>query len=44
VFYSDLEKTLTSLHIKKEHKIVIGGDWNVISNIELDKMGGTKDN
>ena len=40
-FIESLRVTLTHLGITNNDDIIIGGDWNVIRNIDLDKSGGT---
>ncbi len=41
MFFKNMRKLLNDKSIIKEHKIVIGGDFNLTFNNDLDKKGGT---
>ena len=40
-FLIDLMRVMNQLNVKKEDKIIVGGDWNIVRNLILDKKGGT---
>ena len=40
LFYDELEKCLNENNINSEDMLIIGGDWNIVQNPEIDKMGG----
>ena len=40
-FLTDLRNIMNRLKVKREDKIIIGGDWNIVKNINMDKKGGT---
>ena len=41
-FYDSLKKAMLGMGVTSLEEIIIGGDWNVIRDIQLDKQGGTQ--
>ena len=41
-FFKRFKLELETLKIEQTEKLIVGGDWNTIFNIELDKKGGNK--
>ena len=42
IFLSDFKKVLQNENVKNTENIIIGGDWNLIFNNSLDKLGGVE--
>ena len=40
-FLIDLMRLMKQMNVKKEDRIIVGGDWNFVQNLILDKKGGT---
>lgn len=40
VFYHDLSKVMHKHQITSERNIIMGGDWNIVKSMSLDKSGG----